>query len=1455
MSINFDFPFTEPEHWLKNSTLRDLADGWAPIFPNDRTLTGVTDWANSGTAGGDPWVCDGDIRVTRYETTTLIQTDQNAPDFHSPAGINPTSVTLCWQMTNRSGNNEAHLIGKTGSFVCSHPSTDNLRVELNGTEEILATDGVADIGGFNTQSLVVVRFTEGGANGTLDAWVNGIKVIDAVSTTETSLGTGSSDWFFGNNDHLYGEVMLFESAITDAEVDKLFGYWAHEGEWANTGSGLIARNAFDSGFTYKTRGPTLQPIEGNAGYMRVWGDGTNVLIRLKREVSSGVYGAWTEDGWSWSEDPNDLFSALTITVDGVEKSIKRMRRQSTPRSQNPNAAILDPHVTDNDFGTIGNYLEFSLVMEEPILMDSVVKWSITADVFTEGGDGNGAITNQWCNDQDSLEVTNFIMDRVQPGCVVTFVSKADGTIPKLADLEAGLTADHTYASGDTIIMTDINSSSNILFAIDLDVTDAPAGLIFEVGDQTNGGIIAYVTTGNVLTVVAGTGATRQVATMNFARPVSSIISDNSSNVTLGIHINGTQIDMYWEGVLFETFDSVDPSGWTAGVSDGRFDGAVNGDYIYSDVLTIIPTLTDMTLNELRVYENPTLAIALGSKDWYAPPNGINPADLWYGKSWESTYDAYRYYAADIADFKNPGAINACSDPEFARTMITISSEFAANTPWYHHAIMFKAGETWTIGTDTNGGNKLNVISGSPTNTAFHPDYGQLRGYYGTGSAPTFDHSANGLAAVYLNSNMFIEPGFSFIGKGDSTDGNCIALNLSSGVNCRDLYIGGLKFSTTGGSGFAFFLNDDGTASDVGDRENLVFGHMCFDQISLANSRGSALSIAGPDEDEALRFMQFKKSYWGAQYNGGAFSNQQSHGMYTKGWTPYFFIEGGWFPTGPGAMVKSDTAKDYVMEDVVGWSRKSSYGMHNNGTKDGTIWTATIDRTIRAGRHGERVLYQDFIGSDMDDYSMRVVSHVNSEFRRGLLMTAIVQKGPFFSRTGTSNSEGEYGGDSWYHGFSHVTSLQNSQSELQLAYENDRTLDNSYGIHYGYLNRCNFVQHDPVEDIFRMVGSAALYTYDDVHTSGGVTQFKMLNCNFSGQITDVDNADVTLAQAAAAWTAGGGVLDANTTNTSISFLDVTLGVAEDPLEEYFVDAGYANYAAVEAAIVTAWTGEDWSNLADNLQTERIRREMVGRMRPTNLTASDYTGNLLPGFVAPEVTNYSPAVGATGISNSITPTLQFDVNMIAGFGTIEFRRISDDVVVDSIDVRDCVINAGVEVSCTGINLTGTTGGLYAVVPYGAFVTEDGQMPMESINESGTSEWNFTVGALATAAPSSRDRRTLRPAIAPAAQASPRLSVGGTRPNLSIQNDSTTEAPTSTINVSPGAKIEFDEVGSDYEIRYTTNNTVPKSTSKLYNGSITLNQNLTGSDNTVIKARIFHKNNPNIKSRTTKIMVRVV
>jgi hypothetical protein len=69
-----------------------------------------------------------------------------------------------------------------------------------------------------------------------------------------------------------------------------------------------------------------------------------------------------------------------------------------------------------------------------------------------------------------------------------------------------------------------------------------------------------------------------------------------------------------------------------------------------------------------------------------------------------------------------------------------------------------------------------------------------------------------------------------------------------------------------------------------------------------------------------------------------------------------------------------------------------------------------------------------------------------------------------------------------------------------------------------------------------------------------------------------------------------------------------------------------------------------------------------------------------------------------------------------------------------------------------------------------------------------------------------------------------------------------------------LSFGEVLPNREIRYTTNGKNPTSNSKLYNGPFVIRQNLTGGDNTVIKARYFDPNNPNTKSKIMRASFRL-
>jgi len=109
-------------------------------------------------------------------------------------------------------------------------------------------------------------------------------------------------------------------------------------------------------------------------------------------------------------------------------------------------------------------------------------------------------------------------------------------------------------------------------------------------------------------------------------------------------------------------------------------------------------------------------------------------------------------------------------------------------------------------------------------------------------------------------------------------------------------------------------------------------------------------------------------------------------------------------------------------------------------------------------------------------------------------------------------------------------------------------------------------------------------------------------------------------------------------------------------------------------------------------------------------------------------------------------------------------------------------------------------------------------------------------------------------PSAIASPSFSIKNNSYSTRRSGHDIEEMPLE-LPVSRPATIVLEETDSNHEVRYTTNGKNPTSKSKLYSGPLVLNRNLTGSDNTVIKARVYNKLNPNIKSRITKIRIRVV
>jgi|GEM_PF-2990285 len=135
----------------------------------------------------------------------------------------------------------------------------------------------------------------------------------------------------------------------------------------------------------------------------------------------------------------------------------------------------------------------------------------------------------------------------------------------------------------------------------------------------------------------------------------------------------------------------------------------------------------------------------------------------------------------------------------------------------------------------------------------------------------------------------------------------------------------------------------------------------------------------------------------------------------------------------------------------------------------------------------------------------------------------------------------------------------------------------------------------------------------------------------------------------------------------------------------------------------------------------------------------------------------------------------------------------------------------------------------------------------------EWHFQPENWFIPTPTSGSIRTISLRAIPSNTPAPSFAVNGrSQPTRFI--DTNVEDLVDEIVTRSPAVISFGSVSGDLEIRYTTNNKNPTSKSKLYDGPIVLNRNLTGSDNTVIKARIFHKNNPNIKSRIVRLTVKV-
>jgi hypothetical protein len=123
------------------------------------------------------------------------------------------------------------------------------------------------------------------------------------------------------------------------------------------------------------------------------------------------------------------------------------------------------------------------------------------------------------------------------------------------------------------------------------------------------------------------------------------------------------------------------------------------------------------------------------------------------------------------------------------------------------------------------------------------------------------------------------------------------------------------------------------------------------------------------------------------------------------------------------------------------------------------------------------------------------------------------------------------------------------------------------------------------------------------------------------------------------------------------------------------------------------------------------------------------------------NLNPADNATGVSDAVTPGMEFSENMAIGTGTIELRQVVGDTVLDSIDAGDVTINISdrTEVTLTGLSMLGETGAMYIYIPSGALVAAATMIPFAGFTTN--TGWNFTVGSADASGNRSRIRDGLR------------------------------------------------------------------------------------------------------------------
>jgi len=1202
-----------------------------------------------------------DIVITFSETVTgtnlgFTLSGTTSTTFDSISGSGTDTITGILASSVAQGETVLlSYVEVTGDIVDSVSNalediTDQAVTNTVGFEGVAPTLDWATVEYYNPRQ-IIMNFDEPVTGTNLGFTIGG-----TTSTTFDSLTVFPGDRLVGtiSDDIVFGETVTISYVELDGDVEDAVG-----NALADFSDFEIINNVDDIVLTNQ---------------LTVYGHGNESLVEVTLNSGSA---AWVEGSYEFNQA---LFATgFQIFADAVEVGNIEIKALTYDRNLNPQSAELWPHITNDKTGEIGNKIQF-WIKHDMIELGQTVTWNWDKDIVTQGAFDSGDVVGAIADFQGSTYVPD-IVDRLQGDAEGMFLSHDNGTLPKLPYLERNLgSADQTYADLASIPFGDVNANANALFCIDVEFTDgsdSPEGMLFEIGDSDDG-VSAIFSDGDLI-VKAGDSTT----SFTLTGQASSIGEmPHLREITIGIHLNGaTGIDLYVEGCKVRS-QAGDISGWIGASTNGSV-GQESGDYMNSDGFPSVPSRANLTLHSgLRFYENPTLDIDIdevNSKEWFQIGTTFTVLECYDGQPWESEYTKYIYTASDFADIRNPGVINESKSIQFARDMMMMSTS-GFTTRSVHSFIAYKSGETWgTTDNDKAKDRQWNAGGGVLINTAKGESLtrGHVVFRYGGTSLISFDWSGASTSVAMpqfkdkTQSWDFVEDRiFKFIGNNISDGGG---INIQGSIDSvKQINIGGIWFQNTAANSIIYTQLDQITTR--GNWHDHTWGEMNFDNIGQQGSRSACFSTAGTNENEHVTRIQLGKSYYKNGYNLGGFSNQQAHSAYIKGWIPYMSILGGWHGAGPGGMYKMDSHKNSIVEDFIGWEHKGTVGLHNNGTNTGVRWSPVENRSIRAGRHNSRSVFQNFLGAQSDDWAIDTSSIVNCETRYGILTGTIDQTGLFLKDVGTSNKEGEYGGDSYNSGFVEMTIAGASEVSLRLASTDDRSLSNAQAMHNCYIHNCLMTIGDGLtSEALNINAWTTNELYTEAAIAGRVTDFRITRSHIAGKILEdsVEFADIASARLSLT-DANGDVLGADVTNGAV---DTTLET--DALLTYFTDEGYADYDAVELAIANAWLG-GWDSIANNLKTEVVMEAVATSLRPTNLNEATY-GGLTPGYqplgsdlTAPELLSatiddsnhdqiilaFNEPVAGTNLGFTLSGTTSTTFDSISGSGTSTITGVLSD-----------------------------------------------------------------------------------------------------------------------------------------------------------------------------------------------------